>query len=108
MLQLRNSEGSPSEELQEALQECGNAVVIPVVPESGSGDRAGPVPGEPAEEPEATPVPVSDLTVEQLICLSSELEPADLARVVVATSSGDLSTLSDAVLPALTKCDVGS
>ncbi len=108
LLQLRNSEGSPSEELQEALQECGNAVVIPVVPESGSGDGAGPVPGEPAEEPEATPVPVSDLTVEQLICLSSELEPADLARVVVATSSGDLSTLSDAVLPALTKCDVGS
>ncbi len=108
LLQLRNPEGSPSEELQEALQECGNAIVIPVEPESGSGEGAGPVPGEPAAEPEATPVPVSDLTVEQLICLSSELEPADLARVVVATSSGDLSTLSDAVLPALTKCDVGS
>jgi len=108
LLQLRIPEGPPSEELQEALQECGNAVVIPVEPESGSGEGAGPVPGEPAAEPEATPVPVSDLTVEQLICLSSELEPADLARVVVATSSGDLSTLSDAVLPALTKCDVGS
>ena len=108
LLQLRNPEGPPSDELQEALQECGNAVVIPVEPESGSGDGAGPVPGEPAAEPEATPVPVSDLTVEQLICLSSELEPADLASVVVATSSGDLSTLSDAVLPALTKCNVGS
>ena len=108
MLQLRNPEGPPSDELQEALQECGNAVVIPVEPGSGSGDGAGPVPGESAAEPDATPVPVSDLTVEQLICLSSELEPADLARVVVATSSGDLSTLSDAVLPALTKCDVGS
>ena len=108
LLQLRNPEGPPSDELQEALQECGNAVVIPVEPGSGSGDGAGPVPGEPAAEPDATPVPVSDLTVEQLMCLSSELEPADLARVVVATSSGDLSTLSDAVLPALTKCNVGS
>jgi hypothetical protein len=108
LLQLRNPEGPPSDELQEALQECGNAIVIPVEPGSGSGDGAGPVPGEPAAEPEATPVPVSDLTVEQLTCLSSELEPADLVRVVVATNSGDLSTLSEAVLPALTKCDVGS
>ena len=104
LLQLRNPEGPPSAELQEAFQECGDAVAIPVEPDGGTGDGAGPIPGEPT----ATPIPVSDLTVEQLTCLSSELEPADLAGAVVATSSGDLSEVSDTVLAALQACGVGS
>jgi hypothetical protein len=104
LLQLRNPDGPPSAELQEALQECGNVVAIPVEPGSDTGDDADPV----LAEPTATPIPVSELTVEQLTCLSNELEPADLASAVVATSSGNLSEISDTVLAALQTCGVGS
>ena len=104
LLQLRNPDGPPSTEVQEALQECGNVVAIPVDPSSGDSDGDDLV----TEEPTATPIPVSDLTVEQLTCLSGELEPGDLAGAVVATSSGDLSKVSDTVLAALQTCGVGS
>jgi len=79
-------------------------VAIPVEPGSDTGDDADPV----LAEPTATPIPVSELTVEQLTCLSNELEPADLASAVVATSSGNLSEISDTVLAALQTCGVGS
>jgi hypothetical protein len=104
MLLLRNPEGPPSTELQEALQECGNVVAIPVESGSDTGEDADPVLAEPA----ATSIPVSELTIEQLTCLSSELEPGDLASAVVAASSGNLSTVSDTVLAALQTCEVGS
>ena len=104
LLQLRNPDGPPSVEVQEALQECGNVVAIPV--ESGSGDSDGD--DLVTEEPTATPIPVSDLTIEQLTCLSGELEPGDLAGAVVATSSGDLSKVSGTVLAALQTCGVVS
>jgi hypothetical protein len=104
LLLLRNPEGPPSTELQEALQECGNVVAIPVESGSDTGDDADPV----LVEPTATSIPISALTIEQLTCLSGELEPADLANAVVATSSGDLSKISDTVLAALQTCEVGS
>ena len=104
LLQLRNPDGPPSAELQEAHQECGSAVAIPVEPDGGIGDGAGP----PPIEPTATPIPVSDLTYVQLTCLSGELEPGDLAVAVVATSSGDISKVSDTVLAALQTCGFGS
>ena len=104
LLQLRNPDGPPSAELQAALQGCGNVVGIPIEPGSGGSDGDDLV----TEEPIATPIPVSDLTVEQLTCLLSELEPADLASAVVSTSSGDLSKVTDTVLAALQTCGVGS
>ena len=103
LLQLRNPDG-PSAELQEVLQECGNVVAIPAEEDSGTGDSDGPDPIEPT----ATAIPVSALIYEQLKCLSSELEPGDLASAVAATSSGDISKVSDTVLAALQTCGVGS
>lgn len=91
-------------ETQEALTRCREGVAIPVEPDGGIGDGVGPVPAEPT----TTPIPVSDLTIEQLTCLSSELKPADLASAVIATSSGDLSGITDAVLAALQTCGVGA
>jgi len=107
---LRNPEGGgPTAEVQDALAKCGlGGIAIPVEPDGGIGDGAGPIPIEPAEEPTATEIPVSDLTIEQLTCLSSELDPSDLASAVVATSSGDLSEIPDEVLAALQTCGVGS
>lgn len=103
-LSLRiNPDGSPPPELQAALEKCGGGIAIPVEPDGGIGDGAGPIP----EEPTATPIPVSDLTVEQLTCLSGELDPAALAAAVIATSSGDLSQIPDEVLAALQTCGVG-
>lgn len=89
-------------ELQEAFEECGGAIGIPVEPDGGIGDGAGPILIEPEVVP--TEIPVSELSIEQLTCLSSELEPADLASAVVATSSGDLSEISDEILAALQNC----
>ena len=103
LLLLRNPDG-PSAELQEVLQECGNEVEIPAEEDSGTDDGAGPDPIEPT----ATAIPVNALTYEQLKCLSSELEPGDLASAVAATSSGDISKVSDTVLAALQTCGVGS
>jgi hypothetical protein len=94
---LRNSEGAPSEELQAALAKCGGE----------AGDGAGSISIEPAVEPTATSIPVSELTDEQLTCLNDELEPSGLASAVIATSSGDLSELSDEILAALQTCGVG-
>jgi hypothetical protein len=106
---LRNPTGEPPAELQDALAKCGGgAIAIPVEPGDGIGDGAGPISVEPAAEPTATPIPVSDLTIEQLTCLSGELDPAALANAVIATSSGDLSALSSDVLAALETCGVGS
>lgn len=106
LTQLRDPSGAPSEEVQAAFEKCGGGIAIPVEPDGGIGDGAGPI--EPAEVPTATPIPVSDLTIEQLTCLSGELDPADLASVVVATSSGDLSEITDEILAALQTCGVGS
>jgi hypothetical protein len=106
--QLRNSGGAPSAELQDALAECSVGIAIPVEPDGGIGDGAGPILVEPEVEPTATSIPVSDLTIEQLTCLSDELDPADLASAVVATSSGDLSKISDEILAALQTCGVGA
>lgn len=99
---LRNPTGGPTPELLEAFQQCDGP--IPVEPDGGTGAGAGPIPVEPT----VTPIPVSDLTIAQLTCLSGELEPADLASVVIATSSGDLSELGDELLAALKTCGVES
>jgi hypothetical protein len=104
--QLRNPESGPSPELLEAFQQCGGP--IPVEPDGGTGAGAGPIPIVPSGEPTATPVPASDLAVEDLACLAGELDPSALASVVIATSSGDLSELSDEVLAAMKTCGVGS
>jgi len=105
---LRNSvdASGPPPELQAALEKCGGGIAIPVETNGGIGDGAGPL-VDPLEEPTATPIPVSDLTIEQLTCLSGALEPADLANAVIATSAGDLSEISDEVLAALQDCGVG-
>jgi hypothetical protein len=105
---LGNPTGVLSPELREAFEQCGGAIGIPVEPGSGTGDGADPILVEPEVDPTATPVPVSDLTIEQLTCLSEELDPAALASAVVATSAGDLSQVSDEVLAALQSCDVGT
>ncbi|MCH8910412.1 MAG: hypothetical protein IH867_06710 [Chloroflexi bacterium] len=102
--QLRASGGGFSPELQEAFRQCSGP--IPVEPDGGIGDGAGPITpdSDSAEEPTATPVPASDLAIDVLTCLARELDPAALASVVIATSSGDLSQLSDEVLAALQTC----
>lgn len=108
---LRNPSGAPSPELEAALEKCGGGVSIQLDPESVFGDGGGSIAIEPAVEPvepTATSIPVSDLTIEQLTCLSSELDPSDLAAAVVATSAGDLSDISDELLAALQTCGVGS
>jgi hypothetical protein len=101
---LRNPEGASQADLQQALEACGGVIALTneVDPVTGS------IPIEPAFLPTATSIPVSDLTIEQLTCLSSELEPSDLAAAVVATSAGDLSDISDELLAALQTCGVGS
>ncbi|MBC8452946.1 MAG: hypothetical protein H8D69_00570 [Chloroflexi bacterium] len=104
---LRNPIGAPSPEVQEALEQCGGAIGIPVEPDGGIGDGAAPILVEPEVAPTATAVPVSDLTIEQLTCLAGELDPAGLASAIVATSSGDLSQISDEILAALQTCGVG-
>ncbi|MEE8046888.1 MAG: hypothetical protein V3T49_08610, partial [Dehalococcoidia bacterium] len=105
---LRNPTGDdPSDELREALEECGGGIAIPVEPGGGIGDGAGPITIDPAAEATAVPIPVSELTIEQLTCLSDKLDPADLASAVVATSSGDLSQIPDEILAALQTCGVG-
>jgi hypothetical protein len=111
---LRNPTGQPPEGFQEALEQCGGGIPIPVEPDGGIGDGDGPIPDGPipedpvVDEPTATAIPVSDLTVEQLRCLSGELEPAALTSVVIATSSGDLTSLSDEILVALKTCGIES
>ena len=90
---LRNPTRTPPPELQEALVKCGATIAITI---------------EPAVEPSATSIPVSELTIEQLTCLSGELDPADLANAVIATSSGDVSEITDDVLAALQTCGVGA
>jgi hypothetical protein len=97
----------PPPELQEALAKCGATIAIPVESGGGIGDGAGSIPIEPAVEPSATSIPVSELTIEQLTCLSGELDPDDLANAVIATSSGDVSEITDDVLAALQTCGVG-
>ncbi|MBT3995540.1 MAG: hypothetical protein HOF01_07045 [Chloroflexi bacterium] len=105
---LRNPTGAPPADFQAALEKCGGGIAIPVEPDGGIGNGAGPIPIETITEPTATSIPVSELTIEQLTCLSSELDPADLAAAVVATSAGDLSEVSDELLAALQTCGVGS
>ncbi len=103
---LRDPTGGAPPELAEALEQCSGP--IPIEPDGGIGDGAGPIPVEPADEPTATSIPVSDLSIEQLTCLSGELDAAALVSVVIATSSGDLSELSDEALAALETCGVES
>lgn len=103
---LRNPTGGGPPELAEAFEQCSGP--IPIEPDGGIGDGAGPIPVDPADEPTATPIPVSDLSIEQLTCLSGELDAAALVSVVIATSSGDLSELSDEALVALETCGVES
>ncbi|NQW20984.1 MAG: hypothetical protein HQ477_09760 [Chloroflexi bacterium] len=105
---LGDPTGAPQAEFQAALEKCGGGISIPVEPNGGIGDGAVPIPVEPAAEPTATAIPVSDLTIEQLTCLSTELDSSALASAVIATSSGDLSKISDQVLAALQTCGVGS
>ncbi len=105
---LRNPTRTPNPELQEALAKCGAAIANPVESGGGIGDGAGPITIESAVEPSATSIPESELTIEQLTCLSGELDPADLANAVIATSSGDVSEITDDVLAALQTCDVGA
>lgn len=108
LLQLRNPEGPPSDEILAVLEKCGGVIAVPVEPDGGIGDGAGPIPVEPLAEPTATPIPTSDLSIEQLTCLAGALEPAALASVVIATSSGDLSGLTDEATAALATCGVES
>jgi hypothetical protein len=103
---LRNPTGGAPPELAEAFEQCSGP--IPIEPDGGIGDGAGPMPVDPADEPTATPIPVSDLSIKQLTCLSGELDAAALVSVVIATSSGDLSELSDEALVALETCGVES
>jgi len=53
-----------------------------------------------------TPVQVSELSIEQLSCLSAQLDPVALGLVVVATSNGDISELDGDALVALIECGV--
>lgn len=110
LLQLRNPEGPPSPELQDALSECGGSIGIqvPTGPDDSAGNGGDQLFVEPEIEPTATAIPISELTIEQLTCLSGELDPAALASAVVATSAGDLSDIPDEVLAALQTCGVGS
>lgn len=102
--QLRASGGGFSPELQEAFRQCGGA--IPTETDSVIGGGAGPITpdSDSSEEPTATPVPASDLAIDVLTCLAAELDPVELAGVVIATTSGDLSELSDEVLAVLQTC----
>ncbi len=109
---LRNPTGGAPPELAEAFEQCSGSNSIE--PDGGIGDGAGAVPVDPdsvpdsSEIPTATPVPASELSIEQLTCLSGELDAAALVSVVIATSSGDLSELSDEALAALKTCGVES
>ena len=103
----RNPIGASPAEFQDALEKCGGGIAIPVEPDGGTGAGSAPIPIEPVTEPTATSIPVSELTIEHLTCLSGELDPADLTAVVVATSMGDLSEITDELLAALQTCDVG-
>jgi hypothetical protein len=105
---LRNPTGAPSADFQAALEKCGGGIAIPIELDGGIGDGAGPIPIEPVTEPTATSIPVSQLTIEQLTCLSGELDSSGLADAVVATSAGDLSEISDELLAALQTCGVGA
>jgi hypothetical protein len=105
---LRDPIGMPPADFQAALEKCGAGIAIPIEPNDSAGDGTGPIPIEPITEPTATSIPVSELTIEQLTCLSGELDPSDLAVAVVATSAGDISEISDELLAVLQVCGVGS
>ena len=98
LLSLRNPDSPPSQELLDAFEQCSSR--IPLEPGGGIGDGAVP----PPIEPTATPVPASDLAIEVLACLSRELDSTELAAVVIATSAGDITELSDEALAALATC----
>lgn len=98
---LRNPEGASQAELQQALEACGGVIDLTEGP-----NVTGSIPIEPAAVP--TAIPVSELTIEQLTCLSGELEPSDLAAAVVATSAGDLSEITGELLAVLQTCGAGS
>ncbi len=100
----------PSAEFREALQECSGGGDLPggfgEFDGFGDHDDEATLDSDPTEESTATstPIPVTDLSIEQLTCLAGELEAADLANVVIATSLGDLSELTDDVLVVLEAC----
>ena len=100
---LRNPEGASQAELQQALEACGGVIDLTEGP-----NVTGSIPIEPGAVPTATAIPVSELTIEQLTCLSGELEPSDLAAAVVATSAGDLSEITGELLAVLQTCGAGS
>ena len=105
---LRDPTGGPPADFQAVLEKCGTRIAIPIEPNNSAGDGRAPIPIEPITEPTATSIPVSELTIQQLTCLSDEVDPSDLAAVVVATSAGDISEISDELLAVLQECGVGS
>ena len=105
---LRDPIGVPPADFQAALEKCGAGIAIPIEQNDSAGDGTAPIPIEPITEPTATSIPISELTIEQLTCLSGELDPSDLAVAVVATSAGDISEISDELLAVLQVCGVGS
>lgn len=105
---LRNPDRTPSAELQTAFEKCNSGTTVPVETDGGIDDGAGLITIPSSEEPAATQIPVSELTIDQLTCLSGVLDSSDLASAVIATSSGDLSEIPDEILAALQTCSVGS
>lgn len=103
--QLRSTGGGFSQELQEALRECNGSNAFGDDQEDGEDTGSATSGPDSAEEPTATPVPPSDLSIEVLTCLAGKLDAAALASVVIATSSGDLSELADEALAALQTCE---
>ena len=98
LLSLRNPDSPPSQELLDAFEQCSSP--IPLELDGGIGDGAVP----PPIEHTATQVPASDLAIEVLAYLSRELDSTELAAVVIATSAGDITELSDEALAALATC----
>ena len=103
---LRDPSSLATADFQDKLEKCRAGIAIPIEPNDSTVDGTGPIPIEPTTEP--TAIPVSELTIEQLTCLSGELNPSDLAAAVVATSAGDISEISDELLAVLQVCGVGS
>jgi len=101
---LRDPSSLATADFQAKLEKCRAGIAIPIEPNDSTVDGTGPIPIEPT----AISIPVSELTIEQLTCLSGELNPSDLAAAVVATSAGDISEISDELLAVLQVCGVGS
>jgi len=94
-----------NEEFAAALEECGaDFGGFRGLPPNGFEGIAPSDPLNPGTPP--TPVQVSELSVQQLSCLSNALEPAVLGQVVVATTNDDTSDLPEGALAALIECGV--